>query len=552
MQRGALPCWYRSRVIRCAIVLLLAAALISGCVRRYLAPTPFLTVSTQPTRSATTQPNPPATLATASPTATAAAPAAEPASRHEIIILNTTDEHGALLPGVESDFLIGGAANSDATWLRQGHDPRAGDGNVLLLSSGDNWTGPAISTWFKGESAVEVMNAMGYRASVIGNHELDFGQEVLQARIAQADFPYLAANLYRDGTQELPDWVKPYTLLDINGVRVGVIGLALEETPQVTAAKNLEGLAFGAYEPALRRWVPVMRREGAQIIVVQAHICTEGLMALSARVRDLGITLFHGGHCHESATMQQGNVFIGVGSSHWRDYVATRLVYDTAQNRVVEGELRLVDVLWPKSAAGKIQPRPEVQTLISKWQERVQVVLGETIGYTETGLALGSASLHNLLVDSWLWAYPQADVAISNVGGFRQGISRGDITLGDIVSAWPFDNELLDLTVKGRDIRSTLDTISDSIVVAGVQRDDAGRLVLTRSGEVLQPDAAYRLLTTDYMYGNTKYPFRLYDSSPYETSIPWRQPVIDWISAQHSDKTRPIETIIDDKPHGIE
>ena len=84
---------------------------------------------------------------------------------------------------------------------------------------------------------------------------------------------------------------------------------------------------------------------------------------------------------------------MGVGSSHWRDYVVTRLVYDTEQRRVVEGEQHIVDVLWPKAAEDRIQPHPEVEGVTAKWQERVQVVLGETIGYTQTGLAQRSPGL---------------------------------------------------------------------------------------------------------------------------------------------------------------
>ena len=104
--------------------------------------------------------------------------------------------------------------------------------------------------------------------------------------------------------------------------------------------------------------------------------------------------------------------------------------------------------------------------------------------------------------------------------GFRQGIDPGPITLGDIVSVLPFDNELLDLTVKGEDVQAILDAISESIVVAGIERDDTGRWVFTHTGKPLQPDASYRLLTIDYLYGNSEYPFQRYDSAPYETSIP--------------------------------
>lgn len=200
---------------------------------------------------------------TASPTPTVAAtPTPTPdATPREIVILHTSDEHGHLEPATYGSFLEGGASLASALWADGGHNPLVVDGNVLLLSGGDNWTGPAVSTWFQGESTVEVMNAMGYRASVPGNHEFDFGQEALDARLAQARFPYLAANVFDAATGELSERFQPYTIVTVNGIRVGIIGLALRSTPSSTAAKGLTGLRFGDYEPALRQWAPVVRSE---------------------------------------------------------------------------------------------------------------------------------------------------------------------------------------------------------------------------------------------------------------------------------------------------
>ena len=137
----------------------------------------------------------------------------------EIVILRTNDEHGHLVPTETQSFVQGGAGHAAADWLSRGYDPRVEGGPVLLLSGGDNWVGPAISTWFKGEPTIEVMNAMGYAASVIGNHEFDFGQELLQKRIAQAEFPYLAANLYAAGSDRVADLAQAYVILDVNGSR---------------------------------------------------------------------------------------------------------------------------------------------------------------------------------------------------------------------------------------------------------------------------------------------------------------------------------------------
>ena len=96
-----------------------------------------------------------------------------PQNAETFTVLYTNDEHG-WMEGMQSGQ---GAAELLGLWrTKQGYRP---DGPFLILSGGDNWTGPAISTWFDGQSMVEVMNAMGYKASVIGNHEFDFGLDGL-------------------------------------------------------------------------------------------------------------------------------------------------------------------------------------------------------------------------------------------------------------------------------------------------------------------------------------------------------------------------------------
>lgn len=464
----------------------------------------------------------------------------------EIVILRTNDEHGHLLPTESGGFVRGGAGLAMADWLGRGYDPRIEGGKVLLLSGGDNWVGPAISTWFKGEPTIEAMNAMGYAASVIGNHEFDFGQEALRRRQAEARFPYLAANLYREGSEEIADLAQPYVLVEVNGVKVGLIGLALQGTPSVTAASNVAGLTFGDYETALRRWVPIVRQEGAQLILVETHICPAELVLLANKTRDLDIALFEGGHCHQARLTSADGALISTASAYWQDYTITRLVYDVAQGKVITHEQELVDVLYPTSAQ-RPAPEPTLQAIIDKWQARAELVLGEEIGYTATGLAKHSQQMHNLLVDSWLWAYPSADVAISNVGGFRQELAAGKITIGDIVGVFPFENELYEIEVKGRDILHALRTKGANIVVGGIYRETDGKIFL-RDGTPLDPEATYRLLVTDYMYHNDKYPFQGYDPEPYETSILWRQPVIDWVRAQHSSPQQPLEERIDPRP----
>ncbi|MFO7843612.1 MAG: hypothetical protein R6V16_07345, partial [Bacteroidales bacterium] len=119
----------------------------------------------------------------------------------EFTIFYTNDEHGWLEATEESD----GAAGLAGMWKTE--EKYDGSENFLILSGGDNWTGPAVSTWFMGEPMVEVMNSLEYDASAIGNHDFDFTIEILEERLEQMNFPFLAANIIEKSSGEIPSFV---------------------------------------------------------------------------------------------------------------------------------------------------------------------------------------------------------------------------------------------------------------------------------------------------------------------------------------------------------
>ncbi|MFQ5750693.1 MAG: hypothetical protein ACE5HI_01740, partial [bacterium] len=183
----------------------------------------------------------------------------------QIIILYTNDEHGWM----EATENSGGAAGMMGLWRE--NEGYVTDSSFIILSGGDMWTGPAISTWFQGESMTEVMNAMEYSAAAIGNHEFDFGVNGLQARLQQADFPFLSANIREKTTGNIPAFSTPYVIREVNGVRVGIIGLTTTTTPVSTFPDNVKDFDFIPYEDALREVVPQVRAAGAQLLVVAGH-----------------------------------------------------------------------------------------------------------------------------------------------------------------------------------------------------------------------------------------------------------------------------------------
>lgn len=478
-------------------------------------------------------------------TADIASPAAEPVevtavpttdtpadTVREITILYTNDEHG-WMAGLQAG---GSAANLMGLWrTAEGYQP---DGRFLLLSGGDMWTGPAISTWFQGQSMAEVMNAMGYDAAAVGNHEFDFGLEMLKTRAAESEFPFLSANIrYKaDGTTPEDLGIRPFTIVTVNEIQVGIIGLTTRSTPTTTNPVNVAQFDFIDYETALREVVPQVREAGAEMIVVPGHICQDELENLAQNVADLGIQLLGGGHCNELLATEVDGIVLLEGGTALAGYAHATFEFDTATDTVVS-----VDYGVRSNSGGTADPI--VESIVMRWQEEADAELNRTIGYSEQGVARRSPEMQSLITEAWLWAYPAADVAITNLGGMRADLPPGDITLADVVGVMPFDNVIVELLLTGEQLEVMLGQASAA--VGGVYRANF-RWNLKNTGEELDPDAVYTVLVNDFMYaGGDDYALlAVYDPNGYDTSINWRQPVIDWIMAQDSSPDRPIDTAV--------
>ena len=477
----------------------------------------------------------------------------------ELTILHTNDEHGWLQPYVayQSPITEGGAANLMGRFTQiEGYAPDA-DG-FLLLSGGDMWTGPSISTWFEGKPVVEVMNAMGYDAAAIGNHEFDFGREVLNERQAEANFPFLAANIYYKGTTTLADFATPYVIRQVNGVDVGIVGLSTTDTPLTTHPKNIGDLDFGDYEEALRREVPRMRAEGADLIIVESHVCASELAPLAEAVNDLDIALMEGGHCHDTFMGQANGTLIVEAYWAMRAYGKTWLLLDPLTYEVMDFTQEVIPNQYVTAQGNPVVPDAQVQAIVDYWQGQTDQVMGQVIGYTETGMPRRSWKQLNYIMDSWLWAYPQADLALSNWGGFRAPIDAGDITVGDIVGVLPFENRIVDCAITGAQLVENLECCDGA--PAGFSYtyyyEDGQRVVDTvtlADGSPLDMNATYHVLVNDFMYaGGDGYLFGQQDPYAYDTGIQWRQPVIDWTKAQNTSPDYPIDPLIDERPRAVQ
>jgi 5'-nucleotidase/UDP-sugar diphosphatase len=453
-------------------------------------------------------------------------------SQPEIItVLYTNDEHGwmeGMRPGTGAAELLG-------LWQEEeGYSPE--DETFIILSGGDMWTGPAISTWFDGEGMAAVMNEMGYDAAAVGNHEFDFGLDMLQVRQAQSEFPFLSANVRYASDNTVPTdlGILPYTIIPANDISVGIIGLTSVSTPRTTNPNNVVDFNFIDYETALREVVPEVQADGADLILVAAHACQSELEGLATAVSDLNIQLFGGGHCNELFAKEHSGAVLMEGGSHLRSYARALFAVDAETDTVEVLEFGTV-----QNEAGTAVPA--VQTIVDTWRVAVDAELNEVIGFAEAGVGQQSPVMRALVTHAWLMGYPNADVAITNSGGFRAPIEPGEITLADIVTVLPFDNVIVEVSLSGEDLLTVLD-IARNDAIAGVHFQDS-QWLLDSSGQPVDPAGSYSLLVNDFMYAGGDDYALLAEADPnaYNTAIDWRQPVIDWITAQESREATPLD-----------
>ncbi|HDP98626.1 MAG TPA: bifunctional metallophosphatase/5'-nucleotidase [bacterium] len=446
----------------------------------------------------------------------------------EVIILYTNDEHGWMEP----TSTHGGAAGMMGLWKqREGY---SADGPYLILSGGDMWTGPAISTWTAGESMVQVMNAMGYSAAAIGNHEFDFKVDGLNRNLSLSQFPYLSANIKTKSTGEIPEFAEPYLIKQVNDVNVGIIGLTTVTTPTSTFPDNVQDYDFIDYAEALEQVVPRVKADGAELIVVAAHICSWEMKALAAKAKSLGVSMIGGGHCTDTININDSGVALVHSGRNMQHYARVQIQYDTVGDTLISISQQLVENKGGTADA-------EIASIVAYWRDQVDATLSEVIGFTENGIGSRSWAMYNMVTDSWLISYPAAQISCTNAGGIRQSIPSGEITLETIVSVLPFENSIVELELTGSQL---MDVVS-RLIFGGMTSVGGYRLT---DGTPLDPSQTYRVLTIDYLYSRPDYNFQNYDETPYYTSIHYRQPVIDWIKSLNTSPENPLDQYLDNNP----
>ena len=426
-------------------------------------------------------------------------------------ILATNDFHGALEPRRDSrGVLRGGAAVLAAEIAKARAECRAPGCTTILLDGGDQFQGTPASNMGYGRPVVTLFNRLGRTASALGNHEFDWGQDTLRARMREARYPFLAANVTDTAGRDIP-WIPDDTLLTIGGLRIGIIGLATVATPTTTRPANVADLRFTDPVPVVNTRARALRERGAQLVIVVAHAgafcaltptpsCDGEIIELAQGITER-VDAIVSGHTHSPLTTVTNRIPIVQARSHGSALGILDISLSGAHPVIA-----LRDILPDRATAD-----PATDSLVRAVTEPLKAIVNRPIAAVADPMS--GQVLGNFMADAYR-AAGEGDIGVMNRGGIRAGLDSGTVTYGELFEVAPFSNMLVRLTITGAGVRTWLEKafgqrnpvalLSGVVVTYDTTKAAGSRIVsvVMRSGEPLVDSQTYRFVYSDFLNAN--------------------------------------------------
>jgi 2',3'-cyclic-nucleotide 2'-phosphodiesterase / 3'-nucleotidase / 5'-nucleotidase len=438
--------------------------------------------------------------------------------RPTLRVIGINDVHGAFTARQDGANGLRGGLAELAGYVRDAREECAPVCSTIHLNGGDLFTGTPASDLAFGRSVVPIINALGTDAIALGNHEFDYGQDTLRARLRELRAPVLGLNV-TDTTGRDAAWVPDDTIITLEGgVKIGVIGIADPATPRTTRAIYVADLRF--LEPAqlIRERAAALRARGARRVLLVAHLggfcerndpdnCRGEIFDLARAVGPGTLDAIVSGHTHsEVRTIVDGTPIVQARSSA-RAIGVIDLPLDGPITAPQRPEVREV-------IPGRVRPDSTVAALVAEAEAAVAGRIAARIGSTEARWPRAGAqyALGNLIADAQRVA-GRGDVAVMNNGGIRAELRAGEITWGSLFEIQPFDNRLVVIEARGAALRRYFEGLVDgnsvSFHISGavVEYDPTApagrrvRRVIMGDGRPLNDRRQYRIVMSDFMAG---------------------------------------------------
>ena len=489
------------------------------------------------------------------------------------VILHTNDVHGSIelyakVAAMKGDYEAQGA-------------------QVILADAGDYSQGTVYVSVNKGKDAVTMMNAAGYDVATIGNHEFDYGYAQLKSNLDSAAFKVVCANVLQDGSPVFD----AYTMINKGGVQVAFVGL---ETPEAQTKANpalIQGLTFLAGDEmyaAVQTQVDAARTAGADIVIVLTHLGVDSSSEpntsydLYKKVHDIDFII--DGHSHTVMTKgPEGEPIQSTGTALNNIGVIT---IDNATKKIESNEL--IPIWHTEEVDGKEvtvydytksdatvanDAKAIIDPIDADYNQKFAESAVDLNGAKAPGNRTEETNLGDLITDAMMWAIktkaPGVDmnnaVAITNGGGIRAAIAKGDITKKDVNTVLPFGNTLAVVYVKGSELLEALEvstyctpkSLGGFPQFAGMEVElntaceyDANdttypgstyfgpksinRITIkTVNGKAFDKDATYAVITNDFLAagGDTYYAFAAAQTQ-FDTGLPLDEILMEYITVE--------------------
>ena len=398
---------------------------------------------------------------------------------------------------------------------------------AIPLSNGDSYQGTAISNLTYGKPVSEFLKEVGIVTSSIGNHEFDWGQELIKTWEAEGNFKFVAANIVDKESGQALDWVEPYKIVEADGLKIGIIGITTPETAYKTTPANVSNLEFLDPVSVVNKYADLLKNEeGVNAVVVLGHIGANGGDGVpSGEAIDLanGVTnvdAIMAAHDHKFTNVEVNGIKVIQAGYNGRALGVITFDFD-AKGNIVDLETKL-DLLYERSS--DILPDQATKDIVNKYKTELQPILDEKITVLDKDLNhdrnLGLTPLGTVVAEA-MRKITNSDIGITNGGGVRAPLSAGDLTIGDLYTILPFDNTLVTMDLKGEDVIKALEhgimpesfgwgQFSGVKVWYDSEAEAGNRITSVRlaDGTKLDPNAYYKVVVNDFMVtGGDSYDF---------------------------------------------
>ncbi|MCJ0881347.1 bifunctional UDP-sugar hydrolase/5'-nucleotidase UshA [Vibrio diabolicus] len=479
-------------------------------------------------------------------------------------VLHTNDNHGRFWHNSDGEYGMA-ARHTLIESIRA--EVEAKGGETILLSGGDINTGVPESDMQDAVPDFVGMNLLGYDAMAVGNHEFDNSLDILDMQAELADFPMLAANIYKKDTNER--YFDPYKVFTINGLKIAVIGLTTQDTAKLVNPDNVSNIHFEDPQVEIKKVLKeIEENEKVDLVFATTHMGhyqdgnngseAPGDVKLARSLEEGQLNAIIGGHsqnpvCMEPGTNEYADFKPGddcapdqqkgtwiMQAHEWGKYVGR------ADFEYYDGKLHLANyALIPVNLLDdndevigeRIQQDATVKALLLPYQQQGQELLDEKISNT-TGKLEGDrnvvrsqqTNLGHLLGEAYrTYKTVGADFGVMNSGGVRDSIQDGDITYRDVLTVQPFGNFVTKATMTGKEVKEYLDVVATKSAGSGAyaQLDNITLDVNCDAGSVTITDINNKGFDLDATYTFSVISFSAAGGDNY--------PIIDVQSTQLTD-----------------